>query len=188
MSNIKSILAEVTAPKKAVNLTLNSKKTEIYTTAPVSTPRRPKKHVFDINKFKVVDTKSTPKKSYYTVKFDVDLCDADYTSATSDVFEGEMDEEELIKLTILANFKDLSAYDGGWYSMGPLQEFMAEYVGYGLFHDVYNRFTVEDVIINGYDAEKGQYYTIPIPDQEDLGIDDIDEAYEKYFALCDEED
>lgn len=126
-----------------------------------------------------------PKQSYYVIHFDIDQRDADCISVSTSEIYGKMDIEELTKLTILANYMLLDDYDGEWYNLGPLEEFISEYLN-GFFYDPCNRFKVDDITITGYDADKDQFFEIELPDLLELGIEDINEAYHKYFKVEDE--
>ena len=126
------------------------------------------------------------KKSYYVVTFDIDQRDADCITVSSRQ-DGEPSVEELIKLAILEHYDDLSAYDGAWYNLGPLQEFLDNVYLNGFFYEPCNRFKIDGISITGYDAEKDMFYDLPIPSLKDLGITNIDEAYEHYFSTEDDE-
>lgn len=67
-----------------------------------------------------------PKQSYYVIHFDLDQRDADCISVSTSEIYGKMDIEELTKLTILANYMLLDDYDGEWYNLGPLEEFISD--------------------------------------------------------------
>lgn len=127
----------------------------------------------------------TAKRSYYIVHFDIDQRDADCISVSTREIYGKMDIEELTKLTILANYMLLDDYDGEWYNLGPLEDYLKEYLD-GFFYDPCNRFKVDDINITGYDADKNEFFEIDMPDLLELGIKDINEAYHKYFGVEDE--
>ena len=133
--------------------------------------------------------KLAEKKSYYVVTFDIDQRDADRITVSSRQ-DGEPSVEELIKLAILEHYDDLTAYDGEWFNLGPLQEFLDNVYLNGFFYDPCNRFKINGISIAGYDAEKDKFYDLPIPSLKDLGIGitHIDEAYEHYFDVDDEDD
>lgn len=120
-------------------------------------------------------------ESHYVVTFDIDQRDADDITVSS-YQTGELTKEELIKLSILAHYDQLSAYDGGWWSLGPLDDFLEEYLQ-GNFYDQCNRFKVNGIEIHGYNANANQFYTMDIPELDELGIEDIDEAYRQYFGV-----
>ena len=119
-------------------------------------------------------------ESYYIVTFEIDQRDADDITVSS-YQTGELSKEELIKLSILAHYNQLSDYDGGWWSLRPLDDFLEEYLQ-GNFYDQCNRFKVNDIEIHGYNANTNQFYTMDIPELDELGIEDIDEAYHQYFG------
>lgn len=118
-------------------------------------------------------------ESHYVVTFEIDQRDADDITVSS-YQTGELSKEELIKLSILAHYDQLSNYDGGWWSLRPLDNFLEEYL-HGNFYDQCNRFKVNDIEIHGYNADTNQFYTMDIPELDELGIVDIDEAYHQYF-------
>ena len=127
------------------------------------------------------------KKSYYVVTFYIDQRDADCITVSSRQ-DGEPSVEELIKLAILEHYDDLSAYDGAWYNLGPLQEFLDDVYLRGFFYEPCNRFKINGISITGYNAKKDEFYDLPIPSPKDLGITNIDEAYEHYFDIDDEDE
>lgn len=118
-------------------------------------------------------------ESHYVVTFEIDQRDADDITVSS-YQTGELSKEELIKLSILAHYDQLSDYDGGWWSLRPLDDFLEEYLQ-GNFYDQCNRFKVNGIEIHGYNADTNQFYTMDIPELDELGIVDIDEAYHHYF-------
>ena len=118
-------------------------------------------------------------ESHYVVTFEIDQRDADDITVSS-YQTGELSKEELIKLSILAHYNQLSDYDGGWWSLRPLDDFLEEYLQ-GNFYDQCNRFKVNGIEIHGYNADTNQFYTMDIPELDELGIVDIDEAYHHYF-------
>lgn len=120
-------------------------------------------------------------ESHYVVTFDIDQRDADDITVSSYQTD-ELTKEELVKLSILAHYDQLSAYDGGWWSLGPLDDFLEEYLR-GNFYDQCNRFKVNGIEIHGYNANTNQFYTMDIPELDELGIEDIDEAYRQYFGV-----
>ena len=126
-------------------------------------------------------------ESHYVVTFEIDQRDADDITVSS-YQSGKLSKEELIKLSILAHYNQLSDYDGGWWSLRPLDDFLEEYL-HGNFYDQCNRFKVNDIEIHGYNADTNQFYTMDIPELDELGIVDIDEAYHQYFGgdECDPE-
>lgn len=127
------------------------------------------------------------KKSYYVVTFYIDQRDADCITVSSRQ-DGEPSVEELIKLAILEHYDDLSAYDGAWFNLGPLQEFLDNVYLNGFFYEPCNRFKINDISITGYDAEQDKFYNLPIPSPKDLGITNIDDAYEHYFDVDGEDE
>jgi len=130
--------------------------------------------------------KTVTKKSYYVVTFDIDQRDADCIKVSSRK-DGEPSVEELIKLAILEHYDDLSVYDGAWFNLGPLQDFLDNDYLSGFFYEPCNRFKIDGISITGYDAKKDEFYDLPIPSFKDLGITNIDEAYEHYFPTEDDE-
>lgn len=130
--------------------------------------------------------KTANKKSYYVVTFYIDQRDADCITVSSRQ-NGEPSVEELIKLAILEHYDDLSAYDGAWFNLGPLQDFLDNEYLSGFFYEPCNRFKINGISITGYDAETDKFYDLPIPSLMDLGITNIDEAYEHYFSTEDDE-
>lgn len=130
--------------------------------------------------------KTANKKSYYVVTFNIDQRDADCIKVSSRQ-NGEPSVEELIKLAILEHYDDLSAYDGAWFNLGPLQDFLDNEYLSGFFYEPCNRFKIDGISITGYDAKKDEFYDLPIPSLKDLGITNIDEAYEHYFPTEDDE-
>ncbi len=119
-------------------------------------------------------------ESHYIVTFEIDQRDADDITVSS-YQSGKISKEELIKLSILAHYRNLSAYDGGWESLGPLNDFLEEYLR-GNFYDQCNRFKVNGIEIHGYNADTNQFYVMDVPGLGELGIEDIDEAYRQYFG------
>lgn len=130
--------------------------------------------------------KTAGKKSYYVVTFYIDQRDADCIKVSSRK-DGEPSVEGLIKLAILEHYDDLSVYDGAWFNLGPLQDFLDNEYLSGFFYEPCNRFKIDGISITGYDAKKDEFYDLPIPCFKDLGITNIDEAYEHYFPREDDE-
>lgn len=126
------------------------------------------------------------KKSYYVVTFDIDQRDADCITVSSRK-DGEPSVEELIKLAILEHYDDLTAYDGAWFNLGPLERFLDDVYLSGFFYEPCNRFKIDGISITGYDANKDEFYDLPIPSLKNLGITNIDDAYEHYFPAEDDE-
>ena len=120
-------------------------------------------------------------ESHYVVTFEIDQRDADDITVSS-YQTGKLSKEELIKLSILAHYNELSAYDGGWWSLRPLDDFLEEYLQ-GNFYDQCNRFKVNGIEIHGYNADTNQFYTMDIPELDELGIENIDDAYRQYFDI-----
>lgn len=131
--------------------------------------------------------KTVKKKSYYVVTFDIDQRDADYIMVSSRQ-DGEPSVEELIKLAILEHYDDLTAYDGAWYNLGPLQDFLDNVYLSGFFYESCNRFKINGISITGYDAKNDKFYDLPIPSLKELGITNIDDAYEHYFNVDDNDE
>lgn len=127
------------------------------------------------------------KKSYYIVTFDIDQRDADCITVSSRQ-DGEPSVEELIKLAILEHHDELSAYDGAWYNLGPLEDFLDNVYLSGFFYEPCNRFKIDGISITGYNAKKDEFYDLPIPSLKNLGITNIDEAYEHYFNVDGEDE
>ena len=125
-------------------------------------------------------------ESYHTVKFEIDQRDADYITV-SGTRPGKPTADELAQLVILANYRKLQDYDGEWYNVcGCLDTVLERYL-HGTFYDCCNRFKVNSISITGYDAEKGEFYTIPLPSPEEIGITDLEAAYEHYFKQNDDD-
>ena len=173
VSQFKQLLQQAMNQKTSENTSENSEDndTQLFVNKPVT----------DISSF----IKFNSPESYYIVTFDIDQRDADYITVSS-YQKGKISAEELIKLDILANHSQLSDYDGEWYNLGALDEFLKEYLS-GKFYEPCNRFSVNNIEIKGYDADRNQFYTIEMPDLEQLGIDDIDEAYKTYFNVENED-
>ena len=121
--------------------------------------------------------KKAPPQSFYTVTFRIDQRDADRITV-SGRRPGQPTPNELIKLAIMEHYKGLSCYDGEWPSR--LDSIFCFYLD-GDFYDKYARFTVDSISISGYDARTGEFYEIPVPSLEQLGIKDLDAAYKYYF-------
>lgn len=139
-------------------------------------------------RFDSVDSLVRPYRpeSYHTVKFEIDQRDADYITV-SGTRPGKPTADELAQLVILDNYRKLQDYDGAWYNVCRYLDTVLERYLHGTFYDCCNRFKVNSISITGYDAEKGEFYTIPLPSPEAIGITDIESAYEHYFKQ-DEED
>ena len=153
------------------------------TDEPEVTDEAPTPREFTVEQFMEIQR----PESHYVVTFEIDQRDADDITVSS-YQTGELSKEELIKLSILAHYDQLSDYDGGWWSLRPLDDFLEEYL-HGNFYDQCNRFKVNDIEIHGYNADTNQFYTMDIPELDELGIVDIDEAYHQYFGgdECDPE-
>ena len=123
--------------------------------------------------------KGALQRGHYVVTLDIDQRDADCITVSS-YREGDITLDELIKLTILAHYRDLADYDYEWYNLGALNDYIEQLLD-GNFYDQCNRFKINGVTITGYDAKKNEFYNIPIPSLKSLGIDDIDAAYDEYF-------
>ena len=149
----------------------------------------PKIEKFDPEAFKSLDlkqfcVKKTPKSFFY-VQFRIDQLDLD-TITVSGRREGKPEIDDLRKLAIMLNYRKLSKYDGGWWSVGRLRKVFKKFLR-GDFYDKANRFKVDGISISGFDAEKNEFYEMGIPSLESLGINNIDEAY-KYYFFEDEDD
>lgn len=118
--------------------------------------------------------------SFYTVSFI--LCrDGQRIATVSGRKQGKLSPSELIRLAILANYKHLSYFANGWLSVSPLGKLIEHYVKDGLpLMD--NSFGVDGVSISCYDAEKGKFYDIPIPNPRDLLVENLDAAYNYYIC------
>lgn len=147
------------------------------TDEPEVTDEAPTPREFTVEQFMEIQR----PESHYVVTFEIDQRDADDITVSS-YQTGELSKEELIKLSILAHYNQLSDYDGGWGSLRPLDDFLEEYLQ-GNFYDQCNRFKVNDIEIHGYNADTNQFYTMDIPELDELGIVDIDEAYHQYFNV-----
>ena len=125
------------------------------------------------------------KESYYIVKFEIDQRDADCITVSSKQ-SGKLDTDELIKLAIMLNYRQIDDWDGEWFNLGAMEEYLSENYLDGFFYDACNRFGFDDITIEGYDADKDEFYSVTIPELEDLGIKNITEAYHKYFKTGDD--
>ena len=136
-----------------------------------------------------VDSFVRPYKpeSYHIVKFEIDQRDADYITV-SGTRPGKPTVDELAQLVILDNYRKLQDYDGAWYNVCRYLDTVLERYLHGTFYDCCNRFKVESISITGYDAEEGVFYTIPLPSLEEMGITDIEAAYEHYFKHDDDDE
>ena len=140
-------------------------------------------------KFDSVDSFVRPRKpeSYHTVEFDIDQRDADCITV-SGTRPGKPTVDELAQLVILDNYRKLQDYDGAWYNVCRYLDTVLERYLHGTFYDCCNRFKVESISITGYDAEKDEFYTIPLPSLEEMGITDLETAYEHYFKQDDDDE
>lgn len=140
-------------------------------------------------KFDSADSFVRPYKpeSYHTVEFEIDQRDADYITV-SGTRPGKPTVDELAQLVILDNYRKLQDYDGAWYNVCRYLDTVLERYLRGTFYDCCNRFKVESISITGYDAEKGEFYTIPLPSLEKMGITDLETAYEYYFKQNDDDE
>jgi len=129
----------------------------------------------------------TPKQkaSYYIVTFDIDQRDADCITVSS-TQHGKLDSDELIRLSIMKHYREIDDWDGEWYNLGPMEEYISDNYLNGFFYDSCNRFGFDDISIEGYDADKDEFYTIDIPTPSQLGIQNITNAYHQYFNCEDE--
>jgi hypothetical protein len=126
-------------------------------------------------------------ESYHTVKFEIDQRDADCITV-SGTRPGKPTVDELAQLVILDNYRKLQDYDGAWYNVCRYLDTVLERYLHGTFYDCCNRFKVESISITGYDAEKDEFYTIPLPSLEEMGITDLETAYEHYFKQDDDDE
>ena len=126
------------------------------------------------------------KESYYIVTFDIDQRDADCITVSSKQ-EGKLDCDELIRLSIMKHYREIDDWDGGWYNLGAMEDYISDNYLDGFFYDSCNRFGFDNISIEGYDADKDEFYTIDVPPPSQLGIQNITDAYHQYFD-CGEED
>lgn len=140
-------------------------------------------------KFDSVDSFVRPYKpeSYHIVEFEIDQRDADYITV-SGTRPGKPTVDELAQLVILDNYRKLQDYDGAWYNVCRYLDTVLERYLHGTFYDCCNRFKVESISITGYDAEKDEFYEIPLPSLEEMGITDLEDAYEHYFKYTDDDE
>ena len=140
-------------------------------------------------KFDSVDSfvRQCSPKSYHIVEFDIDQRDADCITV-SGTRPGKPTVDELAQLVILANYRKLQDYDGAWYNVCRYLDTVLERYLHGTFYDCCNRFKVESISVTGYDADKGEFYTIPLPSLEEMGITDLEAAYEHYFKHDDDDE
>ena len=124
------------------------------------------------------------KESYYIVTFDIDQRDADCITVSSKQ-RGKLDSDELIRLSIMKHYREIDDWDGGWYNLGAMEEYISDNYLSGFFYDSCNRFGFDDISIEGYDADKDEFYKIDIPTPSQLGIQNITNAYHQYFN-CEE--
>ena len=125
-----------------------------------------------------------PKESYYIVTFKIDQRDADCITVSSKQ-RGKLDSDELIRLSIMKHYDEIDDWDGGWYNLGPMEEYISDNYLDGFFYDSCNRFGFDDIRVEGYDADKDEFYTIDIPTPSEIGIQNITNAYHQYFN-CEE--
>ena len=126
------------------------------------------------------------KESYYIVIFDIDQRDADRITVSSKQ-HGKLDSDELIRLSIMKHYRAIDDWDGEWYNLSPIEEYISDNYLHGFFYDSCNRFGFDDISIEGYDADKDEFYTIDVPTPSQLGIRNITNAYHQYFN-CGEAD
>lgn len=120
------------------------------------------------------------KESYYIVTFDIDQRDADCITVSSKQ-HGKLDSDELIRLSIMKHYREIDDWDGEWYNLGSMEEYISDNYLNGFFYDSCNRFGFDDITVEGYDADKDEFYTIDIPAPSELGIRNITNAYHQYF-------
>lgn len=120
------------------------------------------------------------KESYYIVTFDIDQRDADCITVSSKQ-HGKLDSDELIRLSIMKHYCEIDDWDGEWYNLGPMEEYISDNYLDGFFYHSCNRFGFDDISIEGYDADKDEFYTMDIPTPSQLGIQNITNAYHQYF-------
>lgn len=125
------------------------------------------------------------KESYYIVTFDIDQRDADCITVSSKQ-SGKITMDELIKLAIMLNYREIDDWDGEWFNLGPMEEYLSDNYLSGSFYDACNRFGFDDITIEGYDADKDEFYELVIPPLEQLGINNVTAAYHEYFGVDDE--
>jgi hypothetical protein len=118
--------------------------------------------------------------SFYTVSFT--LCrDGERIATVSGRKQGKLSPTELIQLAILANYKNLSYFAGSWLSVYPLGKLLEHYVKDGLpLMD--SSFGVDGVSVSCYDAEKGKFYDIAVPNHRHLLVENLDAAYNYYIC------
>ena len=118
--------------------------------------------------------------SFYTVSFTLSR-DGERIATVSGRKEGKLSPPELIRLAILANYKNLSYFAGGWLSVYPLGKLLEHYVKDGLpLMD--SSFGVDGVSVSCYDAEKGKFYDIAVPNPRYLLVENLDAAYNYYIC------
>lgn len=120
-------------------------------------------------------------KSFYVIKFEIDQRDADDITVSTSPITGFPTKTELARLCVMANYRDLECYDGGWWDVGKISDALEFYLD-GNFYDPCNRFKIEDISIWGYDANTKSFYEMDLPEPDQLGIS-LDEAYEQLFDL-----
>ena len=93
---------------------------------------------------------------------------------------GKITPPELIRLAILKNYRQLSYFDGSWYSVSPLKKILEFYVKDGLPMPTRD-FGVDGISISGYNAKTGEFYEVPVPSPKLLLVENLDGAYEVYI-------
>lgn len=128
-------------------------------------------------------------ESKYIIVIDVDQRDADYITIATNFIEGKPDRDTLIDLCIVENCDKLKDYDYEWYNLDSIQEYLHK-LWKGFLYEPCNRFMIRGVVINGFDGDTNEWYTITdfsMDKLKELGITDIDAAYKERF-FNDEDD
>ena len=125
-----------------------------------------------------------PKESYYIVTFEIDQRDADCITVSA-TQRGKLDSDELIRLSIMKHYREIDDWDGEWFNLSAMEEYLSDTYLSGFFYDACNRFGFDDIRVEGYDADKDEFYKIDIPTPSELGIQNITNAYHQYFN-CEE--
>ena len=117
--------------------------------------------------------------SYYTVSFTLKYGNATIATVSGKRY-GKITPPELIRLAILKNYRQLSYFDGSWYSVSPLKKILEFYVKDGLPMPTRD-FGVDGISISGYNAKTGEFYEVPVPSPKLLLVENLDGAYEVYI-------
>ena len=128
-------------------------------------------------------------ESKFIIKFDIDQRDLNNITIATDLIDGKPDRDLLINLCIVNNYDELEEYDGEWYNLGGMEAYLKSLWG-GFFYEPCNRFQIDSVEIKGFDADSMSWYEIKdfsLDKLKELGIEDIDEAYEERIQCYDEE-